>query len=293
MAQETTPQLAPPAGSDVAEPAAETAAEQNVEEEIDISAPGADGAEIVVQGRFIPEPVKNNAQVISVLSAAEIARTGEGDISGALQRVTGLSVNTNGFVYVRGLGDRYSLALLNGLALPSPEPLRRVVPLDVFPTSIVSSAVVQKSYSVNYPGEYGGGVINLTTAALPDENFFTVGAGISGDSETTGQLGYTYYGSDLDIIGFDDGTRDLPKALRGNGGQLINARVLENQDTLIVQRNGDIPANFSASANGGYATDLGDTRLGVIGSVGFSNGWRTRGATQQTAEAGSLVTSSY
>lgn len=293
LAQDTTPQPAPPAGQDVAQPAPTAEAEAPVDDEVEISSPGGEGADIVVTGRFIPEPVRNTAQVVNVISAAEIARTGDGDISGALQRVTGLSVNTNGFVYVRGLGDRYSLALLNGLGLPSPEPLRRVIPLDVFPTSIVSSAVVQKSYSVNYPGEYGGGVINLTTASLPDENYFTVGLGGSIDTETTAKLGYTYYGSKRDIIGYDDGTRKLPSALRNNNGALVSANVLENEDTLIVQRNHDIPANFSASASAGYGTDFGDTRFGVLASAGYSNGWRTRGATQQTAVAGSLVNSNY
>ncbi|MGX7925156.1 TonB-dependent receptor domain-containing protein [Tsuneonella sp. HG094] len=288
------PQPLPTAGEQVAEPAPEPAeADAQVEEEVEVSAPGSEGAEIVVTGRFIPEPVRNTAQVVSVISAAEIARTGDGDIAGALVRVTGLSVNTNGFVYVRGLGDRYSLALLNGLALPSPEPLRRVVPLDIFPTSIVSSAVVQKSYSVNYPGEYGGGAINLTTASLPDESYLTLGVGLSGDSETTAQLGYTYYGSKRDLFGFDDGTRDLPAALRDNAGGLVDAGVLENEDTLILQRNRQVPANFSASLAAGYGADFGDTRFGTIASASFSNGWKTRGATQQTATAGSLFNSSY
>lgn len=288
------PQPLPTTGEQVAEPATSPeATDAQTEEQVEVSTPGSEGAEIVVTGRFIPEPVRNTAQVVSVLSSAEIARTGDGDIAVALQRVTGLSVNTNGFVFVRGLGDRYSLALLNGLALPSPEPLRRVVPLDIFPTSIVSSAVVQKSYSVNYPGEFGGGAINLTTASLPDENYLTAGVGISGDSETTAQLGYTYYGSKRDVFGFDDGTRDLPAALRDNGGELVDAGVLENEDTLILQRNNQIPANFSASLAGGYATDIGDTRFGAIASASFSNGWRTRGATQETATAGSLFTSSY
>ena len=106
-------------------------------------------------------------QVISVLSTEDIARTGEGDIAGALGRVTGLSVVGGGFVYVRGLGDRYSLALLNGSPLPSPEPLRRAVPLDLFPTDVIASSLVQKTYSANFPGEFGGGVINLTTLAVP------------------------------------------------------------------------------------------------------------------------------
>ncbi len=288
------PQPMPTTGEEVAEPApAPETADAQTEEEVEVSTPGSEGAEIVVTGRFIPEPVRNTAQVVSVLSSAEIARSGDGDIAVALQRVTGLSVNTSGFVFVRGLGDRYSLALLNGLVLPSPEPLRRVVPLDIFPTSIVSSAVVQKSYSVNYPGEFGGGAINLTTASLPDENYLTAGVGISGDSETTAELGYTYYGSDRDVFGFDDGTRDLPAALRNNDGELVDAGVLENEDTLILQRNREIPANLSASLAGGYATDIGDMRFGAIASASFSNGWRTRGATQETATAGSLFTSSY
>lgn len=285
---QSDPTSLPPTGENVAEPAP-----AEPEEDVDISAPGSTSNEIVVTGRYIPEPVRNTGQVISVISAAEIARTGDGDIAGALQRVTGLSVNTNGFVYVRGLGDRYSLALLNGLPLPSPEPLRRVVPLDIFPTSVVASAVVQKSYSVNYPGEYGGGVINLTTAAMPDENFLSIGAGISGDTDTTFALGYTYYGSETDVLGYDDGTRALPAAVRDNGGALVDAKLLENEDTLIVQRNRNIPPNFSGSLSAGYTTDFGDTTFGVLASASLSNGWRTRGATQQTATAGSLIRNSY
>ena len=198
FAQSTTqsvPRTQPPSGetaADAPDPDEDTidsatpgAPQDASDDNVDISAPGSSdfGNEIIVQGRYIPQPVRDSGQVVNVLSTEEIARAGDGDIAGALGRVTGLSVTNNGFVFVRGLGDRYSLALLNGLALPSPEPLRRVVPLDLFPTSVVSSAVVQKSYSVNYPGEFGGGVINLTTPAIPDENYFTIGAGISGDTK--------------------------------------------------------------------------------------------------------------
>lgn len=287
LAQDAAQAATPPVGETVAQPST------GAEGEVEVSTPGGDGPDIVVTGKYIPETVRNTAQVVNVISAEEIARAGEGDIAGALQRVTGLSVNNNGFVYVRGLGDRYSLALLNGLPLPSPEPLRRVVPLDIFPTSIVASALVQKSYSVNFPGEYGGGVINLTTAALPKESYLTLGAGVSGDTITTGELGYTYYGSKRDIFGFDDGTRNLPAALRDNNGALVSASVLENQDTLIIQRNRNIPLNFSASGAAGYVTDWGDTQFGVVASLGYSNAWKTRGATQQTASGGSLFNSSY
>ena len=180
-------------------------------EEPDISVPGGS---IIVTGRINRDPTRNSTQVVSVLSTEQIARTGEGDIAGALNRVTGLSVQGQGFVYVRGLGDRYSLALLNGLPLPSPQPLSRVVPLDIFPTNVVSSSLVQKTYSANFPGEFGGGVINLTTRAIPEESFLEVSGGISANTETTFHNGLAYYGSDFDWFGFDDGVRDVPPALQ-------------------------------------------------------------------------------
>jgi outer membrane receptor protein involved in Fe transport len=266
------------------------------QEEIEVSAPGVDPAEdqeIVVVGRNIPNVIRNTSEVISVLSADDIARTGEGDIAGALQRVTGLSVVGNGFVFVRGLGDRYSLALLNGSPLPSPEPLRRVVPLDIFPTSVIASSLVQKSYSVNYPGEFGGGVINLTSISTPREPFLSFGVSGQIDTDTTGRLGYTYFGSDLDFLGFDDGTRNFPGPLRdevlGGTFQQTTARQrqdfaasLRNSETTVVQRNGDIPANFSADISGGTVVETGFGRIGVVAAAGYSSNWRTRDALQQT-----------
>ena len=293
-------------GTPAADPAtaADPAPEQ--QERADVSIPGGGddaGPDIVVVGRNVPNVVRATPQVASVLSSADIARTGEGDIAGALTRVTGLSVVGNGYVYVRGLGDRYSLALLNGSPLPSPEPLKRVVPLDIFPTSVIASSYVQKSYSANFPGEFGGGVINLTTKAIPREAFFSVGASISGDTVTTGQLGYTYAGSRLDWTGFDNGTRTLPANFQDalNSGKLITvgqdysveqigllASSLSNARTTVLQRNDNIPVNFSGDLSGGASINLGDTLLGVIASASIANTWRTRQSLQQTAGAPDL-----
>ena len=255
-------------------------------EEVEVSAPGSELEDIVVVGRNIPNQLRATAQVTSVLSAADIARTGEGDIAGALSRVTGLSVVSGGFVFVRGLGDRYSSSLLNGSPLPSPEPLRRSVPLDIFPTTIVGSAVVQKTYSVNYPGEFGGGVINLTTKAIPDKNFVSIGGSVSADDATTSGLGYTYYGGDADWIGFDDGTRKVPSFISNapnTNGLIPAAQVgqLSNANTTVLQRNNQLPANWSGEISGGSVYDIGSTRLGVIASVSASNTFRTRDAIQQ------------
>jgi len=288
----TLPAAAEAAPDAVSTPGAEApaaAAEPAAEADVDISTTGGtDSEEIVVRGRFIPNSIRATPAVISVLSPEDIARTGEGDIAGALSRVPGLSLVSGGFVYVRGLGDRYSLSLLNGSPLPSPEPLRRVVPLDIFPTSIVASAVVQKSYSPNYPGEFGGGVINLTTVATPRDPFFNVGFGVSGDTETTGQLGYTYYGGDRDWLGYDDGTRKLPAALRTagvNGTDVTDQAVitgLSNASTTLLQRNDNIPANFSTDVSGGTSWDKGDYTIGLVAGAGYNNSWQTRDALQQS-----------
>lgn len=268
----------------------EAAADQG---NVDVSIPGAD---IVVTGRRTTNISQSAPQVVNVLSAADIKRTGEGDIAGSLQRVTGLSVASGGFVYVRGLGDRYSLALLNGSPLPSPEPLKRVVPLDIFPTSVIASTLVQKSYSANFPGEFGGGVINLTTKAIPTESYLEVGLGSSANTETSGQLGYTHYGSKSDWTGFDDGTRNVPGLLKqaiASGTPFSNipradlraiGMSFENSNTSVVQRTNSLPFNFSGSVNAGTAFDVGsDGRLGVIATASYGNKWRTRDNLQQAS----------
>ena len=273
---------------------AQQAEDDTAEDLPEVSIPGGD---IVVTGRRIRNIQQAAPQVVSVLSTEQIARTGEGDIAGALGRVTGLSVVGNGYVYVRGLGDRYSLALLNGLPLPSPEPLKRVVPLDLFPTSIVASSLVQKSYSVNFPGEFGGGVINLTTKAIPTETFVKIGGGASWDTETTNKLAYSYYGSKTDWTGYDNGNRDMSTELAGyvNSGTLLSdgssdlARAIGSTlitgRNAVVQKSNHAPANFSGNISAGTSFDLGGAYLGVIGTAGYSNKWQTKDI-EQTRVAG-------
>ncbi|WP_404480277.1 TonB-dependent receptor domain-containing protein [Novosphingobium sp. BL-52-GroH] len=281
----TTGNASPEAPAIGEDPAAEAEAP-------DVSIPG--GA-IIVTGQRNRNIERTAPQVVSVLSSEQIARTGEGDIAGALGRVTGLSVVGNGYVYVRGLGDRYSLALLNGSPLPSPEPLKRVVPLDLFPTSIVASSLVQKSYSVNFPGEFGGGVINLTTKAIPEDTFLQIGGGVTWDTETTNRLSYDYYGSKTDWTGFDNGNRSIPSALQEyfNSGAVISpsseqakelGSLLVNGRNSVVQKTDKTQPNFSASLSAGTSFDLGGATLGVIATGGYSNSTQTKAILRQRAQ---------
>lgn len=251
--------------------------------------------EIVVLGRNIPEPNRQSSEVAAFLTAEDLQRTGDSTAAEALTRVTGLSIVEGRFVYVRGLGERYSSAMLNGSPLPSPEPLQRVVPLDLFPSEILAGVTVQKTYSPRYPGEFGGGVIDLTTLATPRERFFNFGGSVSANTETTGREGLIYYGSRTDFTGFDDGTRDLPGGFRlafASGDRIIagpnytDAQLrrlghsLVNAPLRLLQRE-KTPANFGLKMSGGdsMSTPIGD--IGGVFTASYDNSWRRRVGVQQ------------
>ncbi len=251
--------------------------------------------DIVVRGANIPQPMRETSEVASFLSVEDLRRQGDDNAAEALTRLSGISLVGGRFVYVRGLGERYSSAMLNGSPLPSPEPLQRVVPLDLFPSNILAGTTVQKTYSVNFPGEFGGGIIDLRTLKVPNEPFFSMSASVGGNTETTFKEGITYFGSDTDRFGIDDGTRDIPKPLQAaiaTGNRVTSANFTDNQLVFIgssfvnaplnlIQRKNQMPANFSVDFSGGTSFEIGNGTLGVLGVAGFDNSWRSRFGTQQ------------
>lgn len=253
--------------------------------------------EIVVLGRFIPEPNRESSEVAAFLTSEDLERTGDSSASEALARVTGLTVVEGRFIYVRGLGERYSSALLNGSPLPSPEPLQRVVPLDLFPSSILQSVTVQKSYSADFPGEFGGGVIDLRTIGAPNEPFFSMSSSVGGNTETTGSEGLLYFGSRTDFTGFDDGTRDVPGLIQlaFDAGQQINranfttqqlqamGQSLSNAPLRLLQRE-TIQADFGFDVAGGLKSDTAFGTVGFVGVAGYGNSWNTREGFQEEGQ---------
>jgi outer membrane receptor protein involved in Fe transport len=239
--------------------------------------------EVIATGTFIPNEKKITSEITTVLDEDSFAQIGAGDIASALTRVTGLSLSQGKFVIVRGLNERYSYATLNGAPLPSPEPLRRVAPLNLFPTSVLSDVVVQKTYSPEFSGEFGGGAINLRTRALPDEKFLELSIGSSYNTATSLREGLTYEGSDTDWLGFDDGLRDIP-TLGADGTPTTN---FENFNTLVIERREQIPFNGSARLSAGNRFDLnGGQSIGVLATLGYDNSWQTRRGDDNTANIG-------
>lgn len=151
---------------------------------------------------------RKSSTVADVLGAEQMSKSGDSNAASSLSRVTGLTVVDGRFVYIRGLGERYSNVLLNGTSLPSPDPTRRVVQLDLFPSGILESMVIQKSYSPNLPGNFGGGAVNLKTKDIPDE--FTAKVSLSTTYENGQDRFQSYQGGRKDWLGIDDGGRQLP-----------------------------------------------------------------------------------
>ena len=257
--------------------------------------------EIIVRGVFIPDEKRSTSEITSVLNAEAFARAGDSDLASALSRVTGLSIADGRFPIVRGLNERYQSATLNGVPLPSPEPLRRAAPLDLFPTAILSELVVAKTFAPSYSGEFGGGLISLRTNAVPDEDFLTVSAGFGLDTETTLRDGLFYEGGDTDVLGYDDGLRDLPDAAEAAalaGGvldrdaQAVLDTSFEQRDTLLITRD-DAPVSGGGSvAFGKVFRDDGDVRIGTLFYAGYDNDFQTRDGVRDRPErfsAGRIV----
>ncbi len=247
---------------------------------------------VIVRGEFIPEPQRQTSQVASFLSNEDLLRQGDANAALALTRLSGLSVVDEKFAYVRGLGDRYSVALLNGSPLPSPEPLRRTVPLNLFPSNVLDGAAVQKTYSANYPGEFGGGIIDLKTVKMPRENFLDIKVGTGYNSVTTASSGLYVFGDDLDWTGYDDGLRDIPgpiSAAISSGTRLRDLSPAEleaageslvNTPLNVIQR-GELGPTVSGSVDGGLVLDRGDVEIGLIGVAGYDQDWTIQEATRQ------------
>jgi len=237
---------------------------------------------------------RESTAVTDVLSAEQISRAGDSDAGAALKRVTGLTLVDGQFVYVRGLGERYSSVRLNHSSLPSPDPTRRVLPMDLFPTDIISQIVIQKTADSSMPGEFGGGTVQLTTLGFPDEALFSIGVSTAYHSESTGQTGLSYPGGRRDWTGYDDGTREVPPLLteRIADGAFLRPSNVFNPDGVspeeleaigeeLAEKSAysvnekSLPADRSLSVSAGNSFQVGqDSRWGFLSALRYSDQWR-------------------
>ena len=145
------------------------------------------------------------------ISKEQMKATGDGDVGEVAQRVTGVSVESGKHVYVRGLGDRYTKTILNGMEIPGLDPERNTVQLDVFPTNLIDNVTVFKTFTPNLAGDFTGGLIDIQTKDFPSKKSLSFSTGFAFNTEATFNPAYiSYKGGKTDFLGFDDGTRELP-----------------------------------------------------------------------------------
>ncbi|MAY84618.1 MAG: TonB-dependent receptor [Flavobacteriales bacterium] len=158
---------------------------------------------------------KKSATMMDGISAQKMALTGDGSAVEAAQRVTGVSIEGGKYIYVRGLGDRYSKVTLNQMNIPGLDPDRNSLQMDIFPTNLIDNIVVAKNFTADLPADFTGGLVNVETKAFPEEKIIAASAGISFNPDMHFNDEYlTYEGGSTDWLGFDDGTRDLPSSAR-------------------------------------------------------------------------------
>ncbi|HLG59651.1 MAG TPA: TonB-dependent receptor [Vicinamibacterales bacterium] len=156
---------------------------------------------------------KQSSVISDNVGAQEMKSNGDSDAAAAMTRVTGLSLVDNQFIFVRGLGERYSNTTLSGSVLPTTEPDKKVVPLDLFPTGLIDSVQVSKSYSPDKSAEFAGGLVQIVPMKLPNRPVVDFSYGLGFYSTATGKtLGFSPLGN-RDVWGYDDGARALPSGI--------------------------------------------------------------------------------
>jgi outer membrane receptor protein involved in Fe transport len=154
---------------------------------------------------------RRNAPVITDnLGAQDMRQNGDTDAAAALQRVTGLSVVDNSYVFVRGLGERYSNTTLGGASLPSTEPDKKVVPLDLFPSALIDSVQIAKSYSADKPADFAGGLVQIVPLKIANRPVLDLAYGTKWIGNATGEPVLLSPLGGRDWLGYDNGMRSLP-----------------------------------------------------------------------------------
>lgn len=264
---------------------------------------GGEIEEVMILGRL-----RDSAQMLmleridqpyaaEVIGIEQIERAGDSDVALALRRVTGLTLVDNKFIYVRGLGERYSSATLNGAEIPSPELSRNVIPLDLFPSSILESVKVYKAYSPDQPAAFGGGNVNIRTRGVPGGLVFNVSGGTGWNTENSseglvnlGDMGElpadlrdainTYQGdiSPVNITRMLNPGVSVPTQAMQEQGRAVNRELMLSLNRDVeLESESSLDPNMNGSVTLGNSWDLNDDfTFGALGNISYGTNLRNQ-----------------
>ncbi len=228
---------------------------------------------------------KLSASVSDTISNEEIRKTVASDAAGALQKVTGVSVVENGYVYVRGLGERYSSTMLNSAMIPTTEPEKRVVPLDLFPAGLIENIKILKTYTPDLPGEFSGGMVQMSTVEFPTSKMLRVSANYGFNTRTSFEKFLSYPGGSGDFFGFGGGSRGLPSSIPSDKRLFPGAYSASQLQDFgrAFSDNWEPTAIDSMRPQQTYSMVGGGTygRFGIVGAISFANKPQFQGEMQR------------
>ncbi len=246
----------------------------------DVGEAGVQVVEVVAEAATATEQTQlllrqKAAGVSDNVSAETIAKTSDSDVAAAVTRAPAITLNDDKFVVVRGLGERYSVAQLNGSRLPSTDPNKRIPPFDIFPADFIAALNIIKTYTADLPGDFAGALIDIKLAEPPPKLTYRLAVNMSFNTETTFQ-GVNNYSSPCatrDWFTLGNTCRDLP-GLFGNTS--IGRNPTTPQMRAFVAA---LPQNWNirsdtAPPNASFKASVGDS-FGPFGfNLAANYGWK-------------------
>ncbi len=226
----------------------------------------------------------------SVLGAEFISKVGASDVGKALQKTAGISVIGGKDIVVRGLADRYNIVLLNNSYVPSSDPDKRSVNVDLFPGSIVQNLVTGKTFTPNLPAEATGGSVNIFTKSIPDKTYVKVKPGLAYNTQSTGNKDYmTYQGGGTGILGSLNDRKlpqfiknaELPRDIAFGSGQLADQQFRDKVNAALPRTMGASRASpgpdFGIELEMGYRGEYWGVPSGLLFALNYSKKYAYEG----------------
>ncbi|MBN2236406.1 MAG: TonB-dependent receptor [Bacteroidales bacterium] len=226
---------------------------------------------------------QKSVNLIDGISYSGLKKIGDSDVASSIKRVTGVSVEGGKYVYVRGLGDRYTKTIMNGLDIPGLDPDRNTIQMDIFPTNIIDNLVVYKTFTADLPADFTGGIVDINIKDFPDSKNANISMSAAYNPNSHFNNNYlTYDGGKTDFLGFDDGTRSIPATdnipfftdaiTDPNGADGIRYRsILESFNPTMGAYKQQSFMDYSIGASLGNQFEAGKYTLGYVLSLSYKN----------------------
>lgn len=227
---------------------------------------------------------KDAPAMLDGISSDRMRLTGDATAVEAAKRVTGVSIEGGKYVYVRGLGDRYTKTTLNGVDIPGLDPDRNTLQMDIFPSNLIDNIIVSKNFTANMPADFTGGLLNVETKAFPEERFFDVSLSTTFNPSMHLNSDYiTYDGGKTDWLGFDDGSRalptranqaNIPTPISGASDQEVNDFVSSFNPQLATQKQTSLLDLNAGISLGDQLSLKNDNKIGYIFSLSYRSDYK-------------------